>query len=282
LIENDSICREIIKERALVSTKIFSNIQSPKEFEEGTKRLIELGNRIEFRLKELLKNQGLDEGYLAPKYYCSQCQDTGFIGGEYCNCLCSLLMEGIPSGVDKDTCFTAFDELRIPEGAQRENTKKLKDSLILYAHEFKRGSQNILLRGLTGVGKSFLLGCTAREISLQGFSVLYLTAYDMLQRFKDKHFGREETIESIMSVDFLVIDDLGTEPMLNNITIEYLFAVLNHRSAKKLPYAVATNLTMAQLMERYGERIVSRLMDRARLVQLTGQDLRLAALRGNA
>ncbi len=70
--------------------------------------------------------------------------------------------------------------------------------------------------------------------------------------------------------------------MLNNITIEYLFAVLNHRSAKKLPYAVATNLTMAQLMERYGERIVSRLMDRARLVQLTGQDLRLAALRGNA
>ena len=82
--------------------------------------------------------------------------------------------------------------------------------------------------------------------------------------------------------NFLVIDDLGTEPMLKNISIEYLMAVLNHRSAKKLPYAVATNLTMAQLMERYGERIVSRLMDRARLVQLTGQDLRLAALRGNA
>ena len=34
-----------------------------------------------------------------------------------------------------------------------------------------------------------------------------------------------------------------------NISIEYLMAVLNHRSAKKLPYAVATNLTMAQLMD---------------------------------
>ena len=89
-------------------------------------------------------------------------------------------------------------------------------------------------------------------------------------------------LELMTTAEVLVIDDLGTEPMLKNISIEYLMAVLNHRSAKKLPYAVATNLTMAQLMERYGERIVSRLMDRARLVQLTGQDLRLAALRGNA
>ena len=91
--------------------------------------------------------------------------------------------------------------------------------------------------------------------------------------------GMEDTITPMVDVDFLVIDDLGTEPILNNITIEYLFAVLNARSRKEAPYAVATNLTSDQLQSQYGERVFSRLMDRAKLFLFQGKDLRIHAVR---
>ncbi len=74
----------------------------------------------------------------------------------------------------------------------------------------------------------------------------------------------------------MLIDDLGTEPMMRNITVEYLFTLLNERMAAKRHTVVATNLTPVQLQERYGERVASRLLDKTCCapVQLRGRDLR--------
>ena len=74
----------------------------------------------------------------------------------------------------------------------------------------------------------------------------------------------------------LLIDDLGTEPMMRNITVEYLFTLLNERAAAKRHTVVATNLTPTQLRERYGERVASRLLDKTCTapVLFTGKDLR--------
>ena len=283
LMEGDAVCRRLMEERAQAGQNALERIQSGEGAEVSAQRILELGRKLEARVRELLKERGLGSDFLAPSYTCPICKDTGLRPDRSpCSCLCTLMMEGRPSGVDRETDFSAYDERLIPAGEQRENTRKLRDDLIAYAKGFRPGCGNLLIRGAAGLGKSFLLGCTATAINRRGYSVMYLTAYDLLERFRQKHIAGEYTLPPIMGADFLVIDDLGTEPMLKNISIEYLMAVLNHRSAKKLPYAVATNLTMAQLMERYGERIVSRLLDRARLVQLTGQDLRLAALRGNA
>ena len=79
------------------------------------------------------------------------------------------------------------------------------------------------------------------------------------------------------TAEVLVIDDLGTEPMLENITIEYLFTLLNERRANRLPTLVATNLTPRELQARYTERIFSRLMDRSetQVLLFFGEDVRL-------
>ena len=75
----------------------------------------------------------------------------------------------------------------------------------------------------------------------------------------------------------LLIDDLGTEPMMRNITVEYLFTLLNERIAAKRHTVIATNLSPVQLQERYGERVMSRILDRSRGVALkfVGRDVRL-------
>jgi len=60
----------------------------------------------------------------------------------------------------------------------------------------------------------------------------------------------------------LVIDDLGSETKLNNVSEEYLYLVLNERMAKKRSTVITTNLDYEQISARYGERIASRLFDK--------------------
>jgi DNA replication protein DnaC len=65
--------------------------------------------------------------------------------------------------------------------------------------------------------------------------------------------------------------------MLRNVTVEYLFTLLNERCAQRKHTVIATNLSPSQLQERYGERVSSRLLDNARcaLIAMRGKDLRL-------
>ena len=81
----------------------------------------------------------------------------------------------------------------------------------------------------------------------------------------------------MMTAEVLVIDDLGTEPIMENITVEYLFLLLNERRANALPTLVATNLTLDELKARYSERISSRLLDRSttQMLRFFGRDVRL-------
>ena len=69
--------------------------------------------------------------------------------------------------------------------------------------------------------------------------------------------------------------------MLRNITVEYLFTLLNERCAAGRATLIATNLSPAELKERYGERVASRLLDRSRCVtvRMAGADLRQGKLR---
>ena len=65
--------------------------------------------------------------------------------------------------------------------------------------------------------------------------------------------------------------------MMRNVTVEYLFTLLNERMAARLHTVIATNLSPMQIKETYGERVASRLLDRSRCaaMMLTGKDLRL-------
>ncbi|MBE5780687.1 MAG: hypothetical protein E7328_02550 [Clostridiales bacterium] len=279
LADGDDALKALYAERSRAWSNAFFGIQSGSARPDAEK-LLQYGARIEERMQQLLKEKGLSAEYLLPQYTCKICSDTGIRpDGSCCSCLCELMMEGRPSGVDGLTTFASYDESRIPEGKQRKDTAHMCNLLKEYAKEFTGHGSNLFLRGAAGLGKSFLLGCTAAAINEKGYSVLYLTAYEMLERFRQKHLKGEDTITPMVDVDFLVIDDLGTEPILNNITIEYLFAVLNARSRKEAPYAVATNLTSDQLQAQYGERVFSRLMDRAKLFLFQGKDLRIHAVR---
>ena len=149
-----------------------------------------------------------------------------------------------------------------------------------YANQFPESSfRNLLLTGAGGLGKTFLLNCNYARVMDRGLSAVRITAFRMFEAMRQQHVGNDDQFDgftSLIDAPLLLIDDLGTEPMMRNITVEYLFTLLNERAAARRHTVVATNLTPVQLQERYGERVSSRLLDRSACgaILLKGKDLR--------
>ena len=88
---------------------------------------------------------------------------------------------------------------------------------------------------------------------------------------------KSSILEPLLTCDVLVIDDLGTEPINKNVTLEYLYLVINERQLAGKPTIITTNLTPDGVINRYGERIFSRINNKliSLNIKLDGQDMRL-------
>ena len=77
-------------------------------------------------------------------------------------------------------------------------------------------------------------------------------------------------------VPLLVLDDLGTEPLIPSVTKESLFAIADQRNTSRLATVYISNLNADELTERYGERIASRITDASitKAIRFTGDSLR--------
>lgn len=256
-------------------------------------RMKDEGLRLNREIKSRLAGAGLAEDYLQMRYDCADCRDTGYLDGfpaKPCACfekkIRELMRESDGFSSFETQNFEAFDSSRIPEipvtenANQRQYTERVRELCEEYADSYPNTFRpNLMLSGEAGLGKTFLLNCIAGRVESRGHAATLVTAYRLLEIMRDRHFHMEETeseFERLMNCDLLLIDDLGTEPMLRNITQEYLFILINDRLAKRRHTVIATNLTMPQLKERYGERIMSRLADTGLWdhMRLLGKDLR--------
>ena len=99
-----------------------------------------------------------------------------------------------------------------------------------------------------------------------GRTVVFVTAFTFLNRALSYHTsfdqGRADMLTPLLDCDVLIIDDLGTESVLKNVTAEYLYLVVNQRQLRGLTTVITSNLSVDGVAARYGERIASRLFDR--------------------
>lgn len=84
-------------------------------------------------------------------------------------------------------------------------------------------------------------------------------------------------LKNLLTVDLLVIDDLGTESM-NSMKFTELFTLINTRllnqNNKITKTIISTNLGLDNLAETYGERIVSRFIGNYNICYFFGDDIR--------
>lgn len=255
-------------------------LKLPKEQrEEAKQRQLAQIEALKAEYQSILHNLGIEQSSLVPQFTCPRCEDTGYVkDGTLCPCA-RLKLAGrqyLSSGIGSKACFAAFDESLFKDEAQLQRTKKAAALCKSYGESLAlKGVKGLLLLGDPGLGKTFLADCIGREAIEHGFTVKKYTAYNLidaaLRAMRNREAGPELT-----EVDLLIIDDLGTEPMVPGVTIETLYSAINERQFAGKAMVIATNLAKSQIYEQYGERTASRIFAAREFLSITlkGSDLR--------
>lgn len=268
--------------------------QARKLLEGDDNALKELKDQIKSLVakeKELLRLGGFPENYLEPVYACEDCKDTGYIGNEKCHCFKKAVIDllytqsNLKHILEKenfDTFSFAYYSSNYTDAktgvSSLANIKKAHAIAKEFVDSFGTDFQNLFLYGDTGVGKTFLSNCIAKELIDKSFSVLYLSSFelfDILAKSKfDKDALADQMNEHIFDCDLLIIDDLGTE-LVNSFTVSQLFLCLNERLLRRKSTIISTNLSLESLVDIYSERTFSRITSNYTMLKITGDDIRI-------
>lgn len=242
---------------------------------------------LEEKKSKVLISMGISENDFKPNYECKKCKDTGKIGDKDCTCFTKRIIEELvsSSGLEMSELsdFKDFNSAIARSKEHRETLEKLKNVLIKFVDKFG-GTKilNIVLIGKTGVGKTFALECTANEIMKHGYSCCFFSAFGVNNELMKYHTcfdaNKQSYLDVLLDPDLLVIDDLGSEPVFKNVTKEYLYLVLSERMLKHKSTLISTNLNQQEIIDRYGERVFSRIFNKSKslVIKIDGTDLRLS------
>ncbi len=279
---------------AISTTISLINKNDSKKISDLEKEIKQLKDKKLF----ILKSMGKDLEYISPNFECKLCNDTGYITENYktvmCNCLKQKLfdIEYNKSNIYniKNQTFENFNDLFYSDKpdekkynsdiSPRENIKLIKNICNDFINNFDNPEEkNLLFTGNTGLGKTFLSSCIANKLIAEGKTVLYQTAPVMLDSIIDYRFNKNNNfnlLDSLLNVDLLIIDDLGTE-CINSMKFTELFNIINTRLLNQgsiTKTIISTNLSLQNLFETYDERIVSRIVGNYNICYFFGDDIR--------
>lgn len=251
-------------------------------------------DNLKSRKEALLKQHDVPLDYLEMKYNCNNCQDKGFLSnGEKCKCLKQEIinnayrMSNLDRVLSKENFanfnFDIFSPIR-PEGANlspRENMLDIFSICEKFVLDFdKENDENLLFYGSTGLGKTYMCNCIAKDLLDRGYVVIYQTSFRILEIIEEYKFRKDpnnkladENYKNLFDCDLLIIDDLGTE-LNNSFTSGEIFNIVNTRLVSGKKIMISTNLTPSQLGKTYTQRTLSRILDKFRLIKFIGNDLR--------
>ena len=255
--------------------------------------------RLSDQKTQLLVSAGYPKDYLQPHFCCPDCQDTGYIGTQKCHCFRQAIIDllytqsNLREFLDTEN-FSRFSLGYYPtdvidpvtgQNAQQIARRALSECRS-FVKNFDTSFENLFLYGNTGLGKTFLSHCIARELLETAHSVIYFSAFRLFELFADAAFRRgsddlpEELKQHIFDCDFLIIDDLGTE-LTNSFVSSQLFLVLNERILRRKSTLISTNLALGTFADTYSERVFSRISSSYTMLKLIGDDIRIRKKLGN-
>jgi len=240
---------------------------------------------------EILKAHGYPADYTDIRYDCEKCSDTGYVGEKMCSCMKqALVMEGYrSSGISNLITLQTFENFSLDcyhENAEQYNNMcYVYKTLKAYATDFKNcKTDNFILFGGTGLGKTHLSSAVAGKVIENGYDVLYVSILAMLsdfeqQRFGSSGFGEEgNNINRYYNCDLLIVDDLGSE-ITNQFTTTCIYNLINTRLNKRVSTIISSNLNQNDFRKRYWDRITSRIFGEYTPMLFVGKDIRLQKLK---
>lgn len=285
--------KELENTLSKTGSKLMYSIFDPEsDVEACVSQLKKINDELQARMAELLKINGLSEDYLEPHYSCTKCSDTGYIDGERCECLESLMkkfaFEKLNMSTPLGICtFESFSLENYPnEAAGGLSPRKIMEKTFLrcknYAESFTLNSPSLILQGGVGLGKTHLSLAIAGTVIAKGYDVVYGSAQSFFNKIERERFGKapsyEDTLSLLMSADLLVLDDLGSE-FTTQFTVSVLYDIINSRLLAGKPTIISTNLNTEGIEQKYSDRILSRIHGNYNRLQFVGKDMRFTLRR---
>lgn len=148
-------------------------------------------------------------------------------------------------------------------------------------------SENILISGATGAGKSFLACALGHQACVMGYKTLYLN----LNRFTEKIMVAKldgsfvKLLNQLDRASLLILDDFGLAPMDQNTRLA-LLQILEDRYNKK-SVIIASQLPVSKWHEYIAEptladAIMDRLMANAHRFELKGESMRKKSVKNQS
>lgn len=160
------------------------------------------------------------------------------------------------SELDKIKNLT-FDNFEIRDGTEividgvKESIENFEDS----------DGMGLFIFGVSGNGKTHATAAGGNELLKQGYSVIFLTEKDLLNRLKaTNNFNNHETFSEVMdaciSADLLVWDDFLSSTRLNGDEKDWIFQIINGRERAGKPIWFTSNLTPDEFQSKKMETVL--------------------------
>ena len=145
----------------------------------------------------------------------------------------------------------------------------------------------IYLFGTKGAGKSRLTACMANKLMDNYYTVLFTNFSEISKYIRNSFNSKIESeydfIERLTNIDFLFIDDFGTELVTKNDQDlwlqEKVFEIINKRYNNNKPIIFTSNYSLRQLLEERGiaEKTIDRIAEICEVMKVEGASYRAKA-----
>lgn len=142
----------------------------------------------------------------------------------------------------------------------------------------------LYIYGDSGTGKTHLTACMCNELMSQMHQCLFTNFFEISKLIKSTWNGNNDSeviIRRICEVDFLFLDDLGTEKVTQNGEDNWLqgqvFDIINKRYNNKKPTIFSSNYSMNELIADRGlmKKTVDRIGEMSTaMIKLSGESYR--------
>jgi DNA replication protein DnaC len=150
-----------------------------------------------------------------------------------------------------------FEECKFHTFQPRPGAEKAYQMARDYSRNFEHPQEEIglLLWGSPGNGKTHLAAAVAHEVKDKGFTVVFQTMAELLERIRNTFNKKEKETESeimdaLRDCDLLVLDDIGAEKITDWV-LDVMFRIIDGRYRKKKPTLYTTNFFPADLLIRF-------------------------------
>ncbi|UJF15174.1 primosomal protein DnaI [Jeotgalibaca sp. MA1X17-3] len=163
------------------------------------------------------------------------------------------------------------------------------DFIESYADQPHAHHRGMYLYGPFGVGKTYLLGAIAYELSLRGHLTTLMHYPTFTQEMKASIADNSVSgkLDVIKKAEVLMLDDIGADINSTWVRDEVLGVILQYRMQEELPTFFSSNLNFKELEEHFrvgnrgedepikAKRLMERVLYLSKQVKMTGKNRRL-------